>query len=124
MKRNVFVVGMAVMVLTFGLLLAGCASADPAPIGDSQNPRDELAGKTYAYSEPPSKITLIFNYDGTVTSKKVLGIITKVDKPTSYSWDGTIGIIPERVGQDSKFTLNSTRTEMTMNGNMKFYLKK
>jgi hypothetical protein len=100
-NRKIFV-GMFGIVLTFGLVLAGCASP-PEPIGDPQNPRDALGGKTFGLTHMGFRISYTFHYDGTVT-------ITNSARrwgPFPYIFDGTNGVMYEKGRPDLIFSLIS-----------------
>jgi hypothetical protein len=114
MKKNGFVVGMAVMVLTFGLALVGCTSV-PKPIGDPQNQRDVLAGNTYVHQVFGFAEVWVFNYDGTVTVVKINSMIAMVKKaePVPYSLNGTTGAFTTKDGEEVNFTVDSTAKQLT-----------
>jgi len=60
MKKNGFFVGMAVMVLAFGMVVVGCISSSTSNSGRSNVPANMMTGTTWVYSEGAHSGTYTF----------------------------------------------------------------
>jgi len=60
MKKNVFMAGMAVVILTFGMTVVGCVSSPTSNSGRSNVPANMMTGTTWVYSEGAHSGTYTF----------------------------------------------------------------
>jgi len=107
MKKNVFMVGMAVMVLTFGTMVTGCASNPSSNSGNKAEPVN-MAGTTWVWSSGNDSSTYTF-IDSTTYKVGYTGtFLIQYGFLTVFSMAG--GVEADKIGTGTYSVTNQTVT--------------